>query len=224
MKRYLIVVAAVFGALLAVSPIASASIKLDAYDPDNGHYAGPVSGQNLVDGVWDVAEVEGTISYYSAGTWAHPTSPFDDICGDTVAKARWPSGSRNGPTGMDAETVFARPCSRTKGPSLGHWSNFEINNNNVFRHVDTIDGAISTPSWSHAYDYALLGHDKPVQFRLRDLPGTKDNYGKLDILVRPATFNDCDHERHVAFGFEDRFSCYSGLMDNPDRAAAAPAN
>jgi hypothetical protein len=231
-KRHLIA-AAILGALLAGPTAATATTpphyKLDAYDPSPSvaGFAGPlVTDAPLTNGVWYIAEVEGTISYYSKRMWERPFHPFDEICGIPASEPKFRSpdvDDTGAPVGMDVETVFARPCRGPEGdkwPKLGRWPNFEINPGDGagYRHITPTDGPHSTPSWSNAYDYAMLGNDLPAKFRLRDLPGaTKDNYGRLDIYVRPASFIDCEHGIYRAFGFSDFQSCWDWMMANQDR-------
>jgi hypothetical protein len=208
-RNHIILLAAALFAVSAAPAAAATTYKLDAYDHDNGHYAGPVTGPTLDDGKYYVARVDGTISYYGRSMWEDPIRPFNMICGATAKKPEYATpGKTNGAVGMDAETVFARPC--TSGtPNVGHWTNFEINNNAVFRNVNAIDGPYTTPSWDNAYEYPLLGHGTDVKFRLRDIPGTRDNYGQLRITVRLADpGRDCSGDRWRAFGFEDGGECW----------------
>jgi hypothetical protein len=232
-RKRLLVAAAIAGALLVGPSVASATpphYKLDAYDPSPSvaGYAGPlVTDAPLTDGVWYIAEVEGTISYYRARSWENPFAPFDAICGDPrpAPKFRSPDvdNEDEGAVGMDSEVVFARPCRGPEGakyPKPGKWNNFEINPGDGagYRHITPTDGVHTTPTWSNAYDYAILGNGLPAKFRLRDLPGaTKDNYGRLDIYVRPASFIDCEHGIYKAFGFADFQSCWDWMMANQDR-------
>jgi hypothetical protein len=244
MKRYLKALAVVAAAALVTPGVASAQEKhyrLDAYDahPAKPGIAGPtVTDAPLTDGVYYVAEVGGTISYYVKAMWTKPFAPFDDICGETAGRPRWYSTSlphsRQGEVGMDAETVFARPCrgpDGAKAPAVGHWGNFEINSGDgtLYHHVDPLDGRRTSPTWSNYYDYPILGHGQPAKFHLLDLNGaTRDNYGQLDIYIRVATGNDCSNggglENYKAFGFATAQDCwdhmYSGAQDADTYAAA----
>jgi len=229
-KRYLTALAALAAAALAAPSIASAdapTYMLDAHDPSPSvaGYAGPaVTDAPLTDGVWYVAEVEGRFSYYSQHMWDDPFGRFDDICGDPFSRPTYYSPdvprSRQTAAGMDAEFIIARPCGGPEGaktPQPGRWPNFEINPGDGagYRHIDTTSGRLAQPSWSGAYDYAFQGHGLKAKFRLRDLVGaTGDNFGQLSIYVRPATFNDCEHDLYPAFGFADFASCWNAMMAN----------
>lgn len=217
-KRYLI--AAAILAALAGGPAAAsaATLKLDAYDPDNGHFAGPVTSGTLDAGQYYVAVVDGTVSYYSPAMWTDPFAPFEAICGTTERRpAHSTPGKTNGRVGMDAETVFARPCfgpSSNRNPKVGHWPNFEINATSTqrqgpdFKYVTPLDGPFSEPTGTNTYKYPIVGNGVPAQFRLRDWPGTRDNYGQLWIDVRPATGSDCAGDRWRAWGFADGDECW----------------
>jgi hypothetical protein len=133
---------------------------------------------------------------------------------------------------MDAEVVFARPCTtRASGqwPQPGRWTNFEINDGTGYRDHHPTDGPHSERSWSNAYDYAIAGRGVPVKFRFRDLKGaTKDNYGRLDVYVRPARSSDCSvggPPVWTAFGFENYDTCWQALSTNAagDQYMAAAA-
>jgi hypothetical protein len=210
-------VAATSSATVTAVVSGEAKLVLDSHDSDDGRYAGPVTSPVLQAGKLYVAEVNGTISYYSRSTWLGPTAPWDDICGNPDDRPQIGSpGLRNGPVGMDAEVVFARPCfgpDGAKTPKPGRWDNFEFKTNNFFYHSPAVGGPFTSASWSHAYDYVLRGFDKPAQFRLRDIPGTADNYGRLAITIRKATAGDCWSNRHSYFGFATESECANFMWD-----------
>jgi hypothetical protein len=218
-KRNILVAAVAATASLALSgPAFADTLKLDAYDHDNGHFAGPVTSPVLTAGQYYVATVDGTISYYSPTMWTDPFAPFDAICGTTERRPSHSTPDRtNGRVGMDAETIFARPCfgpAGSKTPAVGRWRNFEINSTSTerqgpaFVNVVPLDGPYSTPTGTNTYKYPLVGQGVPAQFRLRDWPGTRDNYGQLWIDVRPATGSDCSGDKWRAWGFADGDECW----------------
>jgi hypothetical protein len=199
-------------------------VWLDSHDSDDGHYAGPAMGPRLTDGKIYVATVQGSLSYYAASMWKHPEKPFDAICGETDELPTFPSPHvKDGDVGMDAEMIFGRPCSGPDGdksPGLGHWTNFEINTNTVFRYIRAIGSPFATYSPSHTYEYPLFGHGAAVQFRLRDLPGTADNYGRLRISVALADTGECNGDEYQDFGFATWDECENALYYNANPQSA----
>jgi len=238
MKRFLTGFAATVALGIGlVGPASAAEMhyRLDAHaaHPAKPGIAGPVvTSAPLTPGVFYVAEVEGTLSYYVKQMWTRPFAPFDDICGYTRARPEYFSSSvdeaAQGEVGMDAETVFGRPCGDDgsgQSPQPGHWSNFEINSGDgtLYHHIEPMEGRRDTPTWSDAYDYAIKGAGNPAKFHLLDLAGkTRDNYGQLDIYVRAAVGDDCGHggalELYKAFGFESYEACWD-YMQSPAQYA-----
>jgi hypothetical protein len=250
--RYIAAAAVAACAALASPALASAAklspLKLDSHDSDDGHYAGPAKGPTLAAGTWYVVKVDGTISYYSKAIWQSPEdlAPYTQLCGSPDPRPAYPSKDKAGNNlpdqyrvGMDAETVFARPCyldaSGAAAPKLGHWDNFQVSADGgiTWHHPNTLSGRLSTWTADNAYSYAVLGQGKPVQFRLKDIPGTADNYGRLNIAFRVADGSDCsadgwDHYMwFTGFGATSAFptlgDCLSGLSANATVAAARSA-
>ena len=225
-NRALIAAGLVAGVAAAAPAAASAApgpFYLDSYAPHN-QYAGPAYGTELADGGVYIAKVAGTISYYSAATWVNPTAPFDAICGNPYQHPDFksPDNSPKRPlVGMDAEVVFARPCvGATQSPAVGHWSNFEVNTDSYYRHPETLFGSLNQPTANNTYEYALFGHGKVARFRLRDLPGAGDNYGRLKITVKLAVAADCKNGRYAGLGFASEDACKAGLKNNPPASVA----
>jgi hypothetical protein len=171
----------------------------------------------LTSGEWYRVRVKGTMSYWSKGVWQHPRTPWNMICGTPEAAPQYPSQNRqNGPTGQDAETLFARPwtasrCAKTSLPR--HRPALVMSTSGIFgfRHYEPVGGAAQTPSADHAYTYFLQGEGKRGQFRLRDFI-TGDNYGVFRIAVNPAIAADCAGAGWEAFGtFADQASCEQAL-------------
>lgn len=196
-------------------PVGSLTFKLDAYEPNNDGFAGPVASAKLPEGSKWVAEVEGTISYYAPSQYTTPEAPFTLICGTPdfggpiFASPDKPNAK---PVGMDAEFIFGRPstrkiCRQYKLPS--HWPNFQLNSGSGYKHPAPTGPELFAPTADHKYGFPVNGHDKPALFRLKDRPRTSDNYGQLQISLRPATAADCGdfHE----FEYADQASCEAAL-------------
>jgi hypothetical protein len=223
MKRFITVGAlAVIAAFAAAGPASAAEpevIWLNSHDSDDGHYAGPVTSDALEAGTWYVAEVKGTFSFYAKKVWKDPESaaPWTSVCGLPDSEPFYGPDDA-GPTGMDAEVVFARPCYERDGamwPKPGHWSNFQVLINGTWHHPTAFGGAWPAQDYNNAYRYPFLGAGKTLRFRLVDWPGTADNYGKLRITIRTADATDCVNgdwdDAWTQLGFATKDECLNTL-------------
>jgi hypothetical protein len=180
----------------------SGSTTLNSYS--RGSIPTAETSFNLPKGVWYVATVSGTVSYYSPINYTKPQPPYKIVCGA-------PQTGSQGPVGLDAEFTFARPWTRSKCQRAHlpiHWDNFQASTGSAWAHPKTLGPVPSAPTSNHTYNYVLLGRNKPAQFRLTDIY-YRDNDGKLHISVRPATAADCGD--YYSFGFTSSPSCASAF-------------
>jgi hypothetical protein len=203
-------------------PSASNNLVLDSYEPNNDGFAGPVKSAVLQWGTKWVAEVQGTVSYYSPESWS-PVLP-KVLCGVPDWNGpMFPSPDRpsNKPVGMDAAFIFARPSSRAGcrwNPSPAHWPNFEISRGMGFDNRTVLGVPVSQPTLDHKYSYPIIGIGKAAQFRLKDRPRTSDNFGLLKITIRPATPADCANGGAGQFLYPDEASCAAQIAGPPGGA------
>ncbi len=200
-------------------PAASNDIMLDSYETNNDGFAGSVSSKKLPAGTNWIAEVTGTISYYSPATYSGPVAKRKVICGTPdAAGPLFPSPDHltNKPSGQDAEFIFARPAKARrcgKSPMPWHWGNFQISRGHGFAHRTVLGTALlsggrpTSIAPDHKYLYPIKGIGKPAQFRLKDRPRTSDNYGQFHIVLRGATAGDCANGGYHDFGYADEASC-----------------
>ncbi len=192
---------------------------LDAYEPNNDHYAGPVrTTSTLVAGTPYVAEVQGTFSYYEKQNLKKKTleAPWSALCGTPLSAPMFPSShvkkKFQGRVDLDPEFLFAIPR-KSAADCLSsypqHWINFQITNHvtsGVFDHVEPLGPYPTAPTVDHKYLYPLTGIGDRAAFRLLDVPRTDDNYGELHIVVRLATAQECT-ANFARFGYADAGGC-----------------
>ena len=188
----------------------SGSVTLDS--SSRGSIPTAETSFTLPKGVWYVATVSGTVSYYSPINYTKPQRPYKILCGA-------PQTGRQGPVGLDAEFTFARPwtknkCDRAHLPI--HWSNFQASTGGNWAHPQTLGVAPTAPTANHTYSYVLQGRNKPATFRLTDIY-YRDNYGTLRISLRPARAADCVN--YTSFGYASAASCASSVPAAPVSAA-----
>jgi hypothetical protein len=183
-------------ALLSATPaLAAENLRLDARDAANAGGSVVNTAAPLSTGQRYMAIVSGTASIWSAEQWR---SHEADVCGASESAPITPSSDApNGPTGWDADTVFAVPsgvffndftCVPSQIPfhSVKQSSQgFLINTGAGFQHVEPFGGARSVPRADHTYVYDLTGSGQSATFKFSDQPA-KDNYGVFKIQVLTA--------------------------------------
>jgi hypothetical protein len=103
-------------------------------------------------------------------------------------------------------------CAGTSLPT--RWDNLQANDGSGWKHPNVLStGALTAPRPSHKYDYAIVGHQKALKFRLVD-PDMRDNNGRLQIGVRTAVASDCAGEKYKAFGIPTLAACVAAAGDN----------
>jgi len=214
--RSLLLALAATAALPAPAALgATQTVTLDARAGRSPTVAGPVSGPRLERGRHYVVVARGTISYYAGRQYRRPVRPWDTVCGRTEPRPQFRSPGRpNGPVGMDAETVFARPWTRrmcARYPGAVNWGNFQISTGGRFRDLPAAGAPFTAPRADHTYAYVVRGRDRRVRFRLVDTRGKRDNYGRLRIRVRPAVAGDCATLGPRTFGAASEAACRSAL-------------
>jgi hypothetical protein len=129
--------------------------------------------------------VKGTASYYSPAAYTSPRRPLV-LCGKPEMSALFRSrGTANGPVGVDAEFVFARPWTRPKCSRVpGHWSNFQIRTSRYFFHPEPRGGIGDAARSDHTYTYTIIGRGRVAAFRLVDGADARDNHGVFRIGIR----------------------------------------
>ena len=188
------------------------TMKLDSYS--KGSIPSGKTSFKLSKDTWYVATVSGTLSYWAPINYTKPQHPYKIVCGTPDSSAWYSSASEggNGPVGLDAEFVFARPWTKNKCAQAHlpmHWSNFQVTTGGAWDHPQTLGAAPTAPTADHTYNYVLLGHGKAAQFRLTDIY-YRDNYGILWVSVRPATSADCA-SGYASFGFATAATCTTAL-------------
>src|SRR5262249_6839771 len=143
--RHALAAATLGGALAAACPVVASAATpthqyvLNSYTATDKHASHVVNGPERARRLLYTIDVKGTLSYYAPGVGTHPASlsPFKWICGTPEKRPMFRSPHRiNGQVGMDAETIFARPCGGTqdaRSPDTGHWNNFQIKTYRYFR-------------------------------------------------------------------------------------------
>ena len=209
MKRIVLIAAAVVAyampAAVQAAPVAkepSGSVTLRSHS--TGRAPGVKTRFRLPRGVWYVARVSGTMSWYSPIDYAKPRHPYNMVCGH-------PQMVHGLPVGVDAEFVFARPwttlaCAQARLPS--HWRNFQTLGAGGWVHPQTLGKAPAAPSARHVYRYVLRGRNRVARFRVTD-SYYADDYGALTISLRPATTADC--RNFASFGFASAAVCARSL-------------
>jgi hypothetical protein len=128
--------------------------------------------------------VKGTASYYAPAAYRAPRRPLV-LCGKPEPRALFRSaGTANGPVGVDAEFVFARPWTRSQCSRVpGHWSNFQIRTSRYFFHPEPRGAIGDAPRSDHTYTYTIIGRGRVIAFRLVDRADAQDNYGVFRIRI-----------------------------------------
>ena len=216
-------------ATLTAAPVAAASAKtitlrLDAHSDSTLTYTPPVTSSTaLKRGELYVATAQGTFSFYAALDYTDPQAPFTKVCGKPLAAPLFSSAGGTGKVGEDPEFVFAplskKSCTGRTKPS--HWGNFEANDGTGWAHpLLAIPRPINRPTANHAYNYGLTGRGKPVSFRLLDTD-VRDDYGAVQITIRPASHSACAGSGYKAFGLKSRAECVG--LTVATKAPAAPS-
>jgi hypothetical protein len=189
------------------------TLSLDSYFGWDRHYTPPVATSlDLRRDHYAVATVSGTFSFYAALNYAVPQRPWTVVCGSPERSAQYQGSlGGDGPAGLDAEFIFARPWTAKECASAHlpiRWPNFQINDGTGWGHPKILGTLPIAPTTSHTYSFAAVGHNQRLRFRLSDI-WTRDNYGLLKISLRPATTADCSS--YQAFGFRSSSSCMGAL-------------
>jgi hypothetical protein len=190
-------------------------LVLDAHSATSTFFTPPVSSSSkLVANRLYVATVQGTVSFYQSADYIALQAPWHVMCGAPQRAPMFSSGGGSGQVGNDAEFVFAQPlvgdaCAKTKLPRP--YTNFQINLGHSWRHPSVLSPR--KLSRTHTYEFALIGADKPVSFRLID-PDTHDDYGSLLIRLRRAVIGDCAGRGYRAFGVS-RSACLATAAKGP---------
>jgi hypothetical protein len=192
--------AAVAAALISLA-LAPAVAQAESLTLDMRQSARPKAQTKMVWRDWYVVTVQGTGSFHYASLWNQPSRLWKNpgkrkavICGTPEAAPMFPSpGTKSGPVGFDAETLFARPvedktCAADPTPRTTR--RFELNDGLRWYHPTTLSGRYSAPRADHTYSYAVFGEGHRPTFRVRDSP-VYDNYGQFKIELRTAFKHDC---------------------------------
>lgn len=173
------------GAALINPPLASFKTETLTVDSRTGT---ATSNYSLLPVVSYTVKVEGTYSSFNPTLYNQPAGSYWATCGAPRSAPEFPTPSvTNGPTGADAEFLFAAPlpyfsCGNFKPPTP--LDKFQIDTGSGFQDPVPVGGQPTTPSADHTYTYrvyssALLA---PVKFKIIDgTPG--DNYGRLKITI-----------------------------------------
>jgi hypothetical protein len=227
MRRLLIIPIAL--ATLAVGPVAEAgaktiSVRLDAYSDSTREYTPPATSSSaLKRGTLYVATAQGTFSFYPALDYNDPQVPFTAVCGTPLAAPLLNSAGGTGKVGDDPEFDFARLSKTTCAGQMHahHWKNFQVNDGAGWSHPQLATARpITRPTATHAYNYGLVGRGRRVSFRILDTD-TRDDYGAVQITIRPATHASCAGSGYRAFGLANRSECLNRTIAGP---APVPAN
>lgn len=215
-------------AALAAGPVAAAgaktiSLRLDAYSASTREYTPPATSSSaLKRGELYVATAQGTFSFYPALDYSVPQVPFTMVCGAPLAAPLLSSVGGTGEVGDDPEFDFARLSKTNCAGQMGahHWTNFQANEGAGWSHPKLATArTISRPTAKHAYDYGLVGRGKRVSFRLLDTD-TRDDYGAVQISIRPATHASCAGIGYRSFGLANRGECLDRTVAGPAPVAA----
>lgn len=226
--RRAVTIAAAALCITAAAPMSNAiaapfpqSKTLDAYEPNNDDYAGPVKSAVLAAGVPYVVEVQGTFSYYERQNlrWSSLDAPWKVLCGQPLRRVMFRSTSvkrrLQGRADLDPEFIFAVPrqsASLCAPEYPRHWSNFQMTSTALsggYAHVEPFADPAAGPTADHKYLYPLLGAGQAAGFRLEDLPRTDDNYGLLRLTIREASPEECAAS-FTRYGFADASACGGG--------------
>lgn len=188
---------------------ATEQLRLDFRTAAGGGLGGPVATKRaLVRGADYYVTVSGTGSVWPAAQWTGGRA-----CGAPESAPIEPSRrTANGPTGWDAETVFAVPprvrffgfnCSTTVPRHFGRQKlgGFQIDVGEGYGHKEPIGGARSVPRVDHRYVYLVRGQGRRARFRFFDTTRSSDNYGVLRVVVRAA--GECLAVSCLAFSGRD---------------------
>lgn len=168
--------------------VANQTLRLDSHRADAGATGVVSTRRKLREGRRYTLTVKGTASYYSPISYTAPRRP-EVPCGRPERGAMFRSpGTVDGPVGVDAEFVFARPARRSEcGRVLDRWSNFQIRTKRYFFHSAVRAGMGRAMRSDHTYTYTIIGRGRVAAFRLVDGAGVQDNYGVFRIGIRDAT-------------------------------------
>ncbi|WP_026911198.1 hypothetical protein [Patulibacter minatonensis] len=198
--------------LAAGGRASAATVDLDSHSTAGGRVIGPAALPIIPTGVRQIAQVQGTVSFWSSGAWASPRALY---CGAPLTGAVFPSpGRAGGPTGVDAETRFGALVFKGRGVCtnhIGRSSTLEVSTGGAY--ADPTPLPSSDPA-THTYRYALVGTGAPAQFRMFD-PTSYDNYGVLRITTRDAVGSDCVGIGAAQLGYGSEVACRTALGDAP---------
>lgn len=170
--------------IVRYEPFEPVDLELDF---GNGEPNPTVTGPLLKSGVDYLVTVSGTYSIWTA-EWQ------DGICQGA------PDAGAGGPTGYDAEALFAVPvgsslCGRDFPDGRRHNNQFRLslNGDDVFDHYhpggppNYAPGAeLEFYDASRTYTFRITGQGHPVQFRIEESGARQDDYGLIEIRVERA--------------------------------------
>lgn len=215
-----LVVCALVIAAFSATAGAAVTYTLDSRDSGTGSYSAVTSTGTIATNKRVVAEVQGTLSYWSKTMMAGSDSHWNTICGTPAAAPLFKSlgygSSSQGRVGLDPEFIFARPwvavsCNRRPWPI--HWANFEASStssNSGYSHPTTL-GPVTAATSDHSYSYPFVGHNSRLYFRLKETGGFGDNYGELHIQLRDAVDADCAGNGFTLMGYATQAACTAAL-------------
>ena len=191
-----LVIAVLAGAAAAALPVGSASAAMTGTEtllldsqrkPADGVSSDSArTDETLAAGDYHLAVVRGTFSHWAKNLWERDRTPCETPDRKPVFSS---PGMPDGPVGQDAFFVFARPpgfhC-----PVPYAWNGFQVDLGSGHFVPTPRGGMPSAPPGDNVYRLLLVGEDQRASFRLLDT-NTADNYGMLEIEVRPATSGDC---------------------------------
>jgi hypothetical protein len=113
-RRPLLALAALAGALLAGPPWrrptstrSTCSTRPRSIGGEGRSWTSVETAQPLTSTVWYVAEVSGTVSYWSYRMWSTPFAPYDAICGTPESGPMYHSRKANVPYAKQGGAYFA---------------------------------------------------------------------------------------------------------------------
>jgi hypothetical protein len=192
-----LVAAAALGA--GAAPAQAETLWLDTYEADDDGFVGPaVTAQPLSPTKLYFATIDGTFRYGRPGTLANPSYIWcpGSKAGVPIKYPSTDTAAVNDVAFADAESVFAlRVISSRVGtcPSLPyHNTALQFGLGGAAKHLEPAGGPFKAPKADNTYSYVLQGQGSVGQFafRIRE-PQTTDNAGKLRIVLRAATGEDC---------------------------------
>jgi len=175
-------------AVSATKVFADEALRLDSHRANAADKGIVRTSQRLRSGHRYTMTVKGTASYYPPAFYTAPRRPLV-LCGTPERAAMFRSPDAvNGPVGVDAEFVFARPWTRSQCSRVpGRWSNFQIKTSRFFFHRTPNDGTSGAARSDHTYTYTIIGRGRVAALRLVDGAGAQDNYGVFRIGIKAAT-------------------------------------